>query len=287
MNDQSFTHLGKPNTGDYYDGSKAFMRAISPRPCVASAEIPGKTHQEYVFREDSYDPTTRVRRGRFYEKIMSFAVPWDRVRFEPYPRPTAISLNGAGAAYFQFAAEQTADLAETLRKLRGYDVIIGRGPARTSWQIIDAEALSDGGVLYTLRSRSSFGTLPMLDLSEEGVEEAYQNVIEAALRFDTIAQIDACRNSASAILGRRFNSEEKDLGHLAGKIEREHRHLALSSAARLLAKLHSRTKPSERATQAKDGRPLREISDDDGLLAIRLFGFILEDLTHMSRPSSI
>jgi len=87
MEDQSFTHLGKPNTGDYYEGSRAYMRAIYPRPYVATTTFPGSAGSQIIFREDFYDPTTRIRRGRFYQTVASFPVIWDRVWFDPYQGP--------------------------------------------------------------------------------------------------------------------------------------------------------------------------------------------------------
>ena len=53
-----------------------------------------------------------------------------------------------------------------------------------------------------------------------------------------------------------------------------------ANAARILARLHSRTKSSEQGRQAQRGNMMRLIAEDDGLLAIRLFGFILQDLEY-------
>lgn len=254
------------------------MRAVFPRPYVFRAEIPSKPVLAMVFREDSYDPTTRIRRGRFYQKIDGFALTWERVKFEPYLRPAAISIAGAGGADFQFAAEQTELLMRELIGIKGYDVGIGELPAQTRWKIIAAESLSDGGVLYTLRSQSSFGLLPPLSKPEDAyIENSYQNVVEAGLRYDPEAIVDACRNGASKILGEYCESPEVDLGLLANRLQ-ERKKLALASTANILARLHARTKPSEQARQSSGPTPLRPIGEDDGLLAIRLFGFILQDL---------
>ncbi|WP_287988106.1 hypothetical protein, partial [Acidiphilium sp.] len=176
MQDQSFTHLGKPNTGDYFEGNRAFMRAIHPRPLVSQVEIPDQRGFTIVFREDSYDPTTRIRRGRFYQGVQSFVLTTRQLEFAPYPQPAMyLASDGSGAVEFQFAAEQSTQLAERLGDLRGYEIRIGRHPAQTEWRIIDREGLSDGGILYTLRSRSSFGLLPILkDGAEDAVTQAYQ-----------------------------------------------------------------------------------------------------------------
>lgn len=280
MDDQSFTHLAKPNTGDYYEGNGAYMRAIYPRPYVTRATLPGGEGRELVFREDSYDPTTRVRRGRFYQITMTFALTWDRVRFEPYLRPSATSINGTGAANFQFVAEQTSGLAALLNRLHGYDIRLGRSPAQTTWKIIDAEGLADGGVLYALRSRSSFGLLPPLkDDAGDLITRAYQNVVERGLRSDADAVVDGCRESCARVLGSYFGIVGEDLADIAKQVEkRPQAPFALVNAAHLLGRFHSRTKASVHGRQALRGHKLREIAEDDALLAIRLFGFVLQDL---------
>ena len=221
MDDFGFTHLAKPYTGDYYEGSANFMRSIYPRPFVARATVPGAGPGAIVFREDFYDPTTRIRRGRFYQSVGSLDLAGPNVRFEPYIRFFADRSDGGSIARFQFAAEQTRELAEFLGKLHGYDIWIGRSPAQTTWRIIDSEGLADGGILYTLRSRSSFGLLPALKHGAgDVVAAAYQNVVDAGLRFDAAAIVDTCRESCTRVLGSHFSIKSKDLGDIAKQIER-------------------------------------------------------------------
>ncbi len=256
------------------------MRAVFPRPYVFHAENPHRPHVGMIFREDSYDPAMRIRRGRFYQIIDGYPLTWDRIKFEPYLRPAAFTLSaGVGGASFQFAAQQTDELMRELVRLKGYEIFIGARPVQTVWKIVDAESLTDGGVLYTLRTRSSFGLLPpLLGGASSHVEHAYQAVTEAALRYDSDAIVDACRNGASKILGEHCGTPEIDLGLLANNL-RDMKKLALASCANILARLHARTKPSEQARQSTDKRPIRAVGEDDGLLAIRLFGFILQDLS--------
>ena len=167
-----------------------------------------------------------------------------------------------------------------LRQRHRSDVRIGRFPAQTTWKIIDAEGLADGGILYTLRSRSSFGLLPPLKADAgEFMAKAYQNVVESGLRFDAEAVVDACREACTRVLASHFGIVGKDLGDIAKQIDKQTQApVALVSAARLLGRFHSRTKIAEHGKRAARGTTLREIAEDDGLLAIRLFGFVLQDL---------
>jgi hypothetical protein len=113
MVDMSFILLAKPNTGDYYEGNFVFLRPIYPRSTVSSARLSNVViHGEVVFREDSYDPTTRIRRGRFYRQSQRVAqIPSGLVHHMPYPRPVEM-VGGNGGSVFEFRStyEQNNEL---------------------------------------------------------------------------------------------------------------------------------------------------------------------------------
>jgi len=276
MIDNSFAILAKPNTGDYYEGSRAFLRAIYPRPTVSPVRLEDFPHFEIIFREDSYDATTRVRRGRFYQKIGSLNIQTDRISYLPYPRP--IEFSGS-VIDFPNAFEQSDKLNATLRSKEGYDVLIGFGDAATRWRIIDAEALSDGTTLFTLKSFSSFGLLPVLKSDAPEIRSAYEKVVDA-VKYAPVSIVDVCRDSAYVILAEKFG-QAKDLGDLIKKIENslaEKDNIMVPSAAKIINRLHPRGKAAEQARQSRAGKPLRPVVDDDAQLAIRLFGFLLTEL---------
>jgi hypothetical protein len=55
--------------GVFYEGDNNDLRAIHPTPVVSRASCPFITTPaglEVIFREDSFDPVTRIRRGRLY-----------------------------------------------------------------------------------------------------------------------------------------------------------------------------------------------------------------------------
>jgi hypothetical protein len=277
MIDNSFIILAKPNTGDYYEGNRAFLRAIYPRPTVSPVRLTEYPQSEIVFREDSYDPTTRVRRGRFYQKTGQLNIQTDRVSYLPFPRPIEL----VGSVFdFQNVFEQMDNLNSTLRSKEDYDVLIGFNQAETRWRIIDAEALSDGTTLFTLKSFSSFGLLPILKSDVPEIRGAYEKVVEA-VKYAPVSIVDVCRESAYVILAEKFGSA-KDLGDLIKNIENtatEKDNVMVPSAAKIINRLHPRGKAAEQTRQSRAGKPLRSVVDDDAILAIRLFGFLLTEMT--------
>ena len=287
MADVSFILLAKPNTGDYYEGNFSFLRPIYPRPNESPARlsnvaIPG----EIVFREDSYDPTTRIRRGRFYRQSQRTAqIPSGLVHHMPYPRPIE-TVGGSGGPVFEFQStyEQHNELNSALITSRDYDVLIGQSPAETRWRVIDAESLNDGTTLFTLKSLSTFGLLPVLETNNPEIVSAAEKVLDAALKFPPVSIVDVCREAARAIIAKKYGeafSSAKDLGDLIKKLDLELPKddiMMISSAAKIINRFHPRGKTAEQEKRANAGRPLRSIIDEDANLAVRLIGFLLTEL---------
>jgi hypothetical protein len=277
--DQTFVILAKPNTGDYYEGSRNFLRSIYPRPNVSPARLESYLpYVEVVFREDFYDPTTRIRRGRFYRKIDGFPIQRSRVSHVPYPGPAEISTGGAESAFdFQAAWEQNQELNKTLLRTHDYEVFIGAAPAETRWRVIDAEALSDGTTLFTLKSASSFGLLPVLKSASPEIKATYENVVEVAQKLGPVSVVDACREATRVVLANKYDSSE-DLGKLIEAAETKFspgENIPILSAAKIINRFHPRGKSAKQEKQLKRGVTLRPVTGDDALLTVRLFGFIL------------
>ena len=278
MIDQSFIILAKPNTGDYYEGSRNFLRAIYPRPHISPARLViSLVPIDIVFREDSYDPTTRVRRGRFYQETSSFHISSGLVPYWPYPRPQEIPDGKVGTVFhFQTVFEQKNQLNTDLSRSKDdYGVLIGMAPFETRWRVIDAEFLSDGTVLFALKSLSSFGLLPILKTDDLEIKAAYEKVVDAALKYAPVPVVDVCRESTRVILAKYLNLPG-DLADLIKKIPKD-RSMTLWST-QIINRLHPRGKSSEKERRLKDGTPIRAVVDNDAVLAVRLFGFLLTEL---------
>src|SRR5690348_16041615 len=85
-----------------YEGNEHFLSALYPMPTVSKVIIDTPAgvdvlnfgvsqHTPPIFRVESFDPTTRIRRGRFYlpDSPNHRTYPSDRVNSFPYQAPVA------------------------------------------------------------------------------------------------------------------------------------------------------------------------------------------------------
>lgn len=290
MIDYTFTILAKPNTGDYYEGNRTFLRAIYPRPIVSPVQMMNSWPKKIVFREDSYDPVTRLRRGRLYQQADSVEIPSGLVPFTPYPQPYVIrGASGGLVIQFQTTFEQSSELNTLLWKSIDCDILLGAKPAQTRWRIIDAEGLSDGTTLFTLKSSSSFGVLPRLNESLQNkdgqpievypVQAAIDKLVDAFHVQHPVPIVDVCRESTRLVLARWIGAQDADAEDLGGVIKViPKENFAVEKAASIINRFHPRTKSSEQEKQNKNGTPLRTIIGEDAELSVQLFGFILREI---------
>lgn len=220
-----------------------------------------------LFREDSFDPITRIRRGRFYQLSKS----------NPFQNPEFI---------FNFLSVMNK------RTLYTYDSfyqisrknLIAIGSADSVWRIVSVDRISTGEFLVTLKSRNTFGVIPEID--EEKIPEKYRKEIMPELdRFIDVANretpasiVDAARNTA-IILIRNFtyisNNEPEiftmDLGKLIKTLKDTKKELS-SLAAEIINRLHPRNKPNERKRLK-----LRPVTEEDSELAVCLIGTLIQE----------
>jgi hypothetical protein len=203
----------------------------------------------------------------------------------PYPRPIEI-VGGNGGPVFEFQStyEQNNELNSALIKSHENDVLIGQSLAETRWRVIDAESLNDGTTLFTLKSLSSFGLLPILETDNPEIVSAAEKVLDAALKLPPVSVVDVCREAARVILANKYGeafSSKKDLGDLIKKLDMELPKddiMMISSAAKIINRFHSRGKTATQERLANAGKPVRSILDEDATLVVRLFGFLLTEL---------
>jgi hypothetical protein len=126
--------------------------------------------------------------------------------------------------------------------------------------------------------------LPVLDTDNPEVISATEKVLDAALKFPPISVVDVCRESTRVIIARKYGeafSSEKDLGDLIRKLDMElpkDEIMMVSSAAKIINRFHPRGKSAAQEKLANAGKPLRSLIDDDAILTVRLFGFLLTEL---------
>lgn len=282
------------NQGLFYEGTGRYGRAIWPAPIITPAKIvfesDGPMRPEISsdhitsvcrFREDYFDPIARIRRGRFYFAEETQPVEWF---LQPHP-----------ALPFESSSSDKNHLRKSLDTFQGKSiwhkfikgrheqplVLLGLDDRFTIWTIINIEAISTGEDLVTLKARSSLGILPIIDHKEipeqfhAKIRESLDAFADEVHRSAPVSVIDRARDAASQCLLAYFDlagSSARDLTALAKKLEDNEKVIA-ASAAKIIARLHARAKPVERAK-----RPLPQIREQDAELAAQCVGTILCEL---------
>lgn len=279
-----------------YEGSSSVGIPIWPSPVVTVAtvvrsdadrkSIPTKADlwvAALVFREDYFDPVTRVRRGRFYNRGDGAQPNTWHVQVHPALPSDSRSVSRGGLISKQLFGFHDWPARTQLRDGTGTLIVaLGIQDAMTLWRVIGVEHISSGEDLVTLKAISNMGVLPEIsddklpESARSRIRQATQNLVDTAYRAGPESVVDRCRDLAAAALGGHFaakypEADHKDLGALAALANKDQ--LALvENAARLIARLHARGKPNE---QARRGIP--PPTDEDASLAIECAGLILRE----------
>jgi hypothetical protein len=284
--------------GLVYEGDSPYGRGVLPMPTLLIATILSDpkdseqilqtedlAHAKLIFREDSFDAITRVRRGRFYAAISSSQP--HQWYVEPHPALPPADRLAAPQAKFSihlhgFAACPQARLLEFNRSST---VALGPRSAYTLWRVVARERIVTGEDLVTLKSLGSLGVIPELNRSAVPAD-AFQQVtrhldalVDAAHASGASSVIDRARDAAQWCLGVWWAQQEndvklrlEDLGTLARKIE-ERRPAVSSWLAKIIARLHSRAKPNEQERYST-----RPPTEDDGQFVVAAIGMLLREI---------
>lgn len=289
------------NAGLVYEGMGAADIPSIPTPSVTQAkliETDGDWEDlprgllvdplRWIFREDSFDPVTRTRRGRLYEPQLGQGQPnLQRVGPHPYEDPTMRHVGQAGRVtktLFTFVA--CHPLLNRPNQGQGMTLALGDARAASPWRIIQTEALANGSVMVTLKSLSAFAILPAVDYAQvapehrPAVADAVERLMNSAFREAPVSVVDHCRAALTVLLSRWLVQTQRedqgaltiDLGPLAKRME-VHEMFCAANAAQIVAKLHARGKPNEQ--QARGLRP-PESGDDE--FALEAVGLVIRDL---------
>ena len=274
--------------GIVYEGNQRQLWPLYPMPLISPAVCAFIEGQNLVFREDSFDPMTRIRRGRFYRCYEGESNRW---------RASLVS-NGfygplVGISNDRFDEDDSCEL-ELLPKdkvIRKEIVRIGKANAVTAWHVVGVEQNIFGQQVYTLRAQSLLGVLPELsdvplDRENGPVEQDKITQVRVSLnqltdiyhRFQPVPTVDAARETTRVILAAWIGSKAdgRDLDAVINLIPKEMS--VLSSAAHIVRRLHPRTKTSEQETQAEKGITLREPTEDDAQTSVHLVGMMLREI---------
>lgn len=272
--------------GTFYEGGIHNVRAIHPVPVISRAACDFVTitgGNELIFREDAFDPATRIRRGRLYVGGRS-THPWGDV-----------TVDGIQSYNWNTLHPDLTYVAWTPRAnpqdILDHAIQIGSGDFTTNWRIVAVEQLSIGHVMLTLRAQSLFGILPdlpaiLLDERKNPlqpdrllrVKSSMGSLVDIFNRLQPVPTVDAARETARVILAAWIGSraDTMDLGGVIGLIPAHMR--VLTSAAVIVNRLHPRAKSSEQETQAGEGNILREPSEEDAEASVHLIAMMLREL---------
>lgn len=277
------------NMGLLYEVDGNRGRPVWPTPVITPAKFVFPSEEEvraltsseafgYRFREDSFDPIARIRRGRFYLAGQSQPIstivahhpgnPFAAIARDIHAHNIALETFYGNPIYYKYIqGKQELPL-----------VLLGVDDRFTAWTIISVEAIATGEDLVTLKARNSFGILPKV--LEEKVPEAFQAKLDEALntfvdevhRSSPASVIDRAREAITYALLAYFNLQKEDvvdLGKLVKRLEVEERVIA-KNAADTINRLHARAKPAE-----QEKRVLRPVREQDADLAVQCVGALL------------
>jgi hypothetical protein len=289
------------NTGHVFEGANAPQFPVWPPPVLTQAsliteandwtDLPlglSRTPLRWLFREDTYDPVTRIRRGRLYEPLPGGQPQSFRVRGHPFDHDQKKAVGAANELHATlYAYWPCQDSRITAPRALGKTLALGHGDAVSAWRLLEIEHVITEDIMVTLKAQSAYGIVPQLDLSalneqhRRSITSAIERVLDAAFRESAISVIDHCRNAAAVVLARWMVQRgadpkllAKDLADLVKSIAgAPFNKLMARDAAEVIRRLHPRGKANE-----QESKDLRVPTPDDAEFALHALGLILREL---------
>jgi hypothetical protein len=283
-----------------YEGHGGRAHAIWPSPIIvpavfassktASLEASDGTlgPNTFVFREDSFDPVSRIRRGTFYKAGDTQPLDW-----QVYPHPAlpheakqAYILKHLGKTLYTFYQYRLAGELDTAGGAQPI-VLLGTKNRFTLWTIVSIETIASKDELVVMRARQSFGALPetrqeqIPSRGRDNVWSALRTLQEDILTAGPESVIDRSREAATVILSVFLQEHGKvrpglDLNDLLSALRKLPKHEQkniVADAADIVRLFHSRAKHA-----VKEKLALRSIREQDAELAVQCVGTILCEL---------
>jgi hypothetical protein len=279
-------------TGDVYECVAGLWHSVWPSgPIISVAAfvelgedapvLPDLNRAETVFREDSFDPVTRVRRGRFYQSSVGSRVPGHNVRPHPVYGVAGALAGGAPDGLctrqlFPFDQLQGCPPQE----------MIAIGSSDSLWRVLGAERIISSEHVVTLKARHGLGILPELNSDivpnrgREKVIETVTKLADSAYRETPGSIVDRALDAAQWCLGTWADAKRpdesplhRDLGDLINFVDNwKDKPIVILSASRIVARLHARGKPNE-----QEKRSLRPLMEADAEFALAALGLLLRE----------
>lgn len=260
--------------GLWYEGTQAWLRSVQGLPIILPFVIvdEGPT-LDRLFVEDYFNSSTRIRRGRLFERDNN-KNGWSANCVSRFPhRDTSNPSN-------TFNVDRAYCTASGSPKL-GAEISLGDSGASSRWIVVLSERIGLEGCFVTLKSKTHLGVLPELIVSaippgsRHDVRAAVEAVIETATIQAPQATIDTCRNAACYITSAKYPASSPDGANDLGPLVRylgEQGMKAQADAGDLIRLLHARAKANSEANHGT-----RAVSRSDAELAVSALAFLLQD----------
>jgi hypothetical protein len=291
-------------TGFMYEGREGPTHPVWPTPMLTQAtliespadlqKVPGDFDANpfcWMFVESSYDPTSRIRRGRVFQSFGNIS--WEIVQIEAHPAMNSDiqkAAHGGGRVGKELSVfMECTQLLSKDNRGEGLQLALGQRGGMSSWRILQTERIATGDVMVTLRAESAYGILPQIDKSKihpdnvQGVMTALDRVLNSAYRELPTSVVDHCRNAAVMVISRWMQTEtgadvsvEQDLGPWIKTVKGhfgDQEMVALRSALEAINRLHPRGKDNE-AIKYK----LRQVGESDAEFALHALGFVIREV---------
>ncbi|HKT27976.1 hypothetical protein [Dyella sp.] len=259
--------------GLWYEGTQAWLRRIQGQSIILPFAVVGDSiGQDRLFLEDYFNSSTRIRRGRLFERDNRNAWSADCVsRFPNRDTSNPSNIFNVNRAY------RTASVQPKL----GAEVDLGDSGANSRWIVVLSERIGLEGCFVTLKSKAYLGVLPELIISEipassqHDVQASIEAVVETATMQAPQAVIDTCRNAACYVISARYPASNPDGTNDLGPLVRYlgvQKMQAQADAGDLIRQLHVRAKANAAARHKT-----RPVSRNDAELAVSALAFLLQD----------
>ncbi|MBU2755210.1 hypothetical protein HFU84_10810 [Acidithiobacillus sp. CV18-2] len=258
--------------GLWYEGNNTWLRLIQNHPIILPIRLCDNHIKQLMFVEDYFNSSTRIRRGRIYERTDKDV--WPNSNVAHYPYSDSLHMENP------FRANRSYKAAENTLPIDS-EVILGKNDSESYWTVVLSEKIDLDVHYLTLKSKTYFGVLPEIipDSMPEADRESILMALEAVVRAAPIQApqpvIDACLNATCRMICAKYPASnpdgKKDLGKMV-KWLNGNRFQAHGDAADLVRFLHSRAKAN--AAADRDTRP---VSQQDANLAVDAVAFLLQD----------
>lgn len=291
-------------SGLIYEGREGPTQPVWPTPALVQAtlvsapfnasDIPGSFESSshgWMYVDSSFDPTSRIRRGRLFQKFG--AASWEPVQVEAHPAMSSDlgkrSNHGGRVTKELSVYLECTELLQMPNQGQGLQLALGQRDGYSLWRILQTERLATRDVMLTMRAESAFGIIPALDKSKlppdslKAVEAALDRVVNSAYKELPQSVVDHCRNAAVIVISRFMQSVEgldapveRDLGFWISEVRRvfgDKDMVPLRSTLEVINRLHPRVKDNE---VHKLG--LRPPTESDAEYVVHAIGFLLREV---------